>query len=83
MGIHVRDIGGCLSRHITVLRDLDNGVFVIQLGTDWSAPLALIGLGRATRVILNHDDEKWYVHVEDGWGAVAYTGVCKLRGSAK
>ena len=48
MGIRITDVGGCLSRKISVIRHLDDGTFVIQLGTDWPAPHALIGLKRAT-----------------------------------
>ena len=81
MGIRVIDVGGCLSRKISVIRHLDDGTFVIQLGTDWPAPHALIGLKRALRVILNHDDEKWYVWMDDGEEPVAAIGVCDFVGA--
>lgn len=34
------------------------------------------------RVILNHDDEKWYVWMDDGEEPVAAIGVCDFVGTA-
>ena len=81
MGIRITDVGGCLSRKISVIRHLDDGTFVIQLGTDWPAPHALIGLERALRVILDHDDVRWYVWMDDGEEPVAAIGVCDFVGA--